>query len=589
MLPTQFYENQFNQAVLQIEKDLKKVRLFTFLRLFIFIVLSIVLYFSWGNSLLFIGVSFSGIALFLFVVSHSVDAKLALEKSKQLKTINENELKALQGDLSAFDSGNEFQDGLHAFSNDLDFFASKGMFSFLNRTTSPLGKRKLADLLLNGSIAPGKINKVITALQSEMVWTQNFRVSGSLSSRESGSHRSLGDWTKRVFTNPSWATWATWLIPIVSIPALILFNLDLISGLIFSLVLVASILPTGKLLKETNQVAEQLSQHEAKVSMLMEQIESLKKIQSQTPEISEIQAFFYRNEKNAADALKHWMKIQKRMELRANIVISIPLNLFLAWDLRQRLALENWKNNYAVDAEIWENKLAELESYISGATFLFNAPSSTFATFNETNSVEIHGLIHPLLSAKKAVKNNVSITENHQFMILTGPNMAGKSTYLRSIGLTFVLANAGFPITADSVSIPKVKIYSSMRTSDDLSNESSYFHAELMRLKFIMTAIEKGEPIFILLDEILKGTNSKDKAEGSKKFLQKLQRLGTKGIIATHDLSLCELENEHPAFINGCFDSIIEGENLSFDYTWKPGICKNMNASFLLHQLKLVD
>ena len=128
-----------------------------------------------------------------------------------------------------------------------------------------------------------------------------------------------------------------------------------------------------------------------------------------------------------------------------------------------------------------------------------------------------------------------------------------------------------------------------MRTSDDLSNESSYFHAELTRLKFIMNALESEQRIFILLDEILKGTNSKDKEEGSKKFLEKLQRMGAKGIIATHDLSLCELSNEHPAFSNGYFDSIIENENLYFDYTWRKGVCQNMNASFLLKQMNLVD
>jgi DNA mismatch repair ATPase MutS len=152
-----------------------------------------------------------------------------------------------------------------------------------------------------------------------------------------------------------------------------------------------------------------------------------------------------------------------------------------------------------------------------------------------------------------------------------------------------VLSNAGFPVFAKLAKIPKVKLYSSMRTSDDLSNESSYFHAELTRLRFIMDALNQNQAIFILLDEILKGTNSKDKEEGSKKFLKKLQSKGAKGIIATHDLSLCELSIDNKVFTNACFDSTIEGEDLFFDYTLKSGICKNMNASFLLKKMKLVD
>ena len=179
--------------------------------------------------------------------------------------------------------------------------------------------------------------------------------------------------------------------------------------------------------------------------------------------------------------------------------------------------------------------------------------------------------------------------DNEQFIVLTGPNMAGKSTYLRSLGLAIICANAGLPILATSCKLPKVKLFTSMRTSDDLTVESSYFHAELMRLRFIVDEIEKGEKVFIILDEILKGTNSKDKEIGSALFLQKLKRLKTKGIIATHDLSLCVLEDSDKAFKNMYFDSIIDGDKLSFDYKINKGICQNMNASFLLKQMKLVD
>ena len=211
------------------------------------------------------------------------------------------------------------------------------------------------------------------------------------------------------------------------------------------------------------------------------------------------------------------------------------------------------------------------------------------ASYNDDDRIEIRGLVHPLIKKEKVVSNEVYFSDTNRFMILTGPNMAGKSTYLRGLGLLFVLANAGFPVFAESACIPVLKLYSSMRTADDLSNESSYFHAELTRLKYIMTRIEDGEQVFVLLDEILKGTNSKDKEEGSRKFLKKLRRMGARGVIATHDLALCTLPEEDSVFYNSCFDSIIEGEDLSFDYKLREGVCQNMNASFLLKKIELVD
>ena len=127
-----------------------------------------------------------------------------------------------------------------------------------------------------------------------------------------------------------------------------------------------------------------------------------------------------------------------------------------------------------------------------------------------------------------------------------------------------------------------------MRTTDDLSDESSYFHAELIRLRFIMDAIERGENIFIILDEILKGTNSKDKEKGSTQFLEKLVGINAKGIIATHDLKLTELAEQKEAIFNLYFDTTIEGDEIDFDYKLRAGVAKNMNASFLLEKMKLV-
>ncbi len=193
---------------------------------------------------------------------------------------------------------------------------------------------------------------------------------------------------------------------------------------------------------------------------------------------------------------------------------------------------------------------------------------------------------HPLLKKPKRIDSDLMI-DNKQFFIITGANMAGKSTFLRTVSLHIVMANVGLPVCAKASQYTPIKLITSMRTNDSLDDESSYFFAELKRLKYIVDAI-KNEPYFIVLDEILKGTNSTDKAIGSKKFVEKLVASNATGIIATHDLSLCVIEKEHEEVKNYYFDAEIINDELYFDYTLKVGICKNMNASFLLKKMDIV-
>jgi DNA mismatch repair ATPase MutS len=184
------------------------------------------------------------------------------------------------------------------------------------------------------------------------------------------------------------------------------------------------------------------------------------------------------------------------------------------------------------------------------------------------------------------VANDIEIREQ-EFFIITGANMAGKSTFLRTVSLQMVMANTGLPVCASRVSYSPIKLITSMRTTDSLTKDESYFFSELKRLKFIVSKIE-SDSYFIVLDEILKGTNSVDKAEGSRKFVEKLVESRSTGIIATHDLSLCEISEEEATVKNYYFDAEIINDELHFDYQFRKGICQNMNASFLLKKMGIV-
>ncbi|MFN5417421.1 MAG: MutS-related protein [Flavobacteriia bacterium] len=581
----EFYQKQLPSLNKTLSEAKKKVQVLTFLRLLIFLAIVSFTYFFWGNSLI-VSLSLAvGIALFLIAVSFSVDAKLALEKVKQKIKLIQLEITQIETNQGQFDPGAVFQDPKHAFSYDLDLFTPKGIFAFINRTTSKLGRELLAKNLLYPSLNEEKRKQqqdLIEALSKEMEWMQDFRVSASISSREDAFDKSLAGFGKLEFKNASFVKIAAVLIPIVSISALILNYFNLVPGSISGLIITLSLLPTTRLLKETNMWSNAVSGYQSKIKIVMDQLILLKSL--------DIDGLGKAHLTDIEQELKTWVKISRRFDLRLNIVVGIPLNIFFAWDIQQRLALEKWSNKNKTKLQEWEHELAQIEVLISAATLRFNHASETiYPNFTNSNSYNCIALAHPMIPVLKRVTNDFILSSEQHFVILTGPNMAGKSTFLRSLGMNIVFANAGFPVFAEHFEIPELNLFSSMRTSDDLSQESSYFHAELTRLKFIQENMQTDKQSFVLLDEILKGTNSKDKEEGSKKFLQKMKRIGAKGIIATHDLSLCVLSNEDTAFVNFYFDSTISNNELSFDYKMKNGICQNMNASFLLQKMNLVD
>ena len=581
----------YTNRITELNQDLKavqsKYRLFTFLRLLFFLLAGNSFFVFWGSILLLPSfVVFFG--LFLYVVHLSVDAKYKRDKIMALISINENELKVLDGDWSMFEDGSEFRNGKHPFTLDMDIFGKKSVFQLVNRTVSIQGKEKLATTLSEGSSTIDLNTICITDLSNEITWCQEFMSEGLV--RKGEKQASLKELSKLDIQLSSTFKFLRFFLPIIAFSAIVLLSIGMISSSVFAAILAINLAVVAQGLKRTNSVANSLTHQSERVKVILKQLELYIDLTVKNELFKKEQDQLLNEGVGVLHEVRELDKIMGRFDVRINFLVGILLNFLFAWDFQIVNQLKKWLDKNAYQIENWENKLAEIEVWISGAIYKYNHPTSTFTTIIADNEpIEIIELSHPFVNQVKSVKNDVYLSNHENFIIITGPNMAGKSTYLRSLGLTFVFANAGFPILAKSCKLPLLKLYSSMRTSDDLTVESSYFHAELIRLRFIMDAIEKGEKVFIILDEILKGTNSKDKEIGSAKFLQKLKRLNAKGIIATHDLSLCDLAKEDTSFKNMYFDSTIEGDNLSFDYRINEGVCKNMNASFLLKQMKLVD
>jgi DNA mismatch repair ATPase MutS len=303
--------------------------------------------------------------------------------------------------------------------------------------------------------------------------------------------------------------------------------------------------------------------------------------------LQEKQAMLGNNGAGSQRQIRLLSKILNRFDYRYNPLVFIPLNMLLLWDLQQMLGLQDWKKRNANSIPQWLNVLGNMEAISSLANLHYNEPSWAMPAFTAVPGVfDSRQLGHPLIPSAKRVCSSFTTEDKGRINVITGSNMAGKSTFLRSVGLAIVLANAGGPVCADSLTLSHCRLMSSMRIADNLEENTSTFYAELKKLKSIIAAVNAHEPVFLLLDEILRGTNSHDRQTGSKALVLQMLKQDAVGIIATHDLSLAELSNAHPEGIrNYHFDVQVDGEELYFDYQLKTGVCTSLNASLLMKKI----
>ena len=278
-----------------------------------------------------------------------------------------------------------------------------------------------------------------------------------------------------------------------------------------------------------------------------------------------------------------------------HLVAELRLHFFfegiMGWQIIQLFRMKKWKRQYKNSIVQWFEMIGQFDAIISLSLFADKHPDYIFPTISDKKG-ECLGkyLGNPLIVNKTCVTNDLEINNQGSFLIVTGANMAGKSTYIRTIGLNLVLAEMGLPVFAKELSFYPAQLIASLKTSDSLSKNESYFFAELKKLKNIIDRLNNNETLFILLDEILKGTNSIDKLKGSEAFLEKVINYNANGIIATHDIKLGELEKKYPVYIqNFHFSSEIRNDKLFFDYKLKKGIVPEFNATYLMKKMGIIN
>ncbi len=589
--PSSYYESRLSSLGQKMSQLKSLARMWVVLRLTAFLMVSVTLYFFYNIGPLIVPIVVAELIVFIFFVRKSANNKEEINFVKNLIFINREELNALQGHYSAFGNGEEWKNPHHAFTYDFDIFGDQSIFQYLNRSATKNGAALLAQVLQKGVSNITANQEAVEELCAHQDWSQRFRARGMENEKESPLRPSISKWGRVEISYPPVYKILRYLLPVLGFTLFGAYYFDLLSGVEFMIYSIPVMLPVMQRVKKTNKLSLEMEQLERTVSAMQHQLAIMNEVKFTSQQLSQLQEELLKSNINASGELKELAAYCKRIGQRNNVLVGILLNYFLAWDIQLTVQIDQWKTRNVDFLESWESALYKMEVYISGANFRINNYSSTTypAIHKDINkAIEIKELGHPLIAENVRISNNFELKSGKQFSIITGPNMAGKSTFLRSVGVNLMLAKAGFPVMAKAFQFPDVLLYSSMRTSDDLNAETSYFHAELSRLRFITDAIEKrNESVFIVLDEILKGTNSKDKEEGSALFLKKLCDLGAKGIIATHDLKLTELSNSDQRLVNLYFDSTISGDEMNFDYKIRAGVAQNMNASFLLKRMGL--
>lgn len=594
MSPQEFYQKNIIQYTKQLKQIKQRRNLITLGKLFTFVSAVIQIYWIITTHSLALIFPIGAISLFIFLTFLDNRIVRKLQLTEQLIRINQQETEYLEGKLDSFPKGLEYLNPQHSYAVDLDLFGEDSLFQHLNRTVTTEGTHLLANWLLHLTQIPDIIlqrQQAVEELTMRTKWCQQFRAAGQFQPAQKIDHTILYQWQKEpsFFVHFQRTRLLIYLFNSVTIISWIVVAFQLLpwsTGLVISLL---QLILLTLFLKKINAYHRKLDRFLGTISHYATLVRFIDQQKFTSSYLSTLKNTLSSPKHNAPQALAILNKIQEGLDQRGNILTAFVLNGLYLRDLHLILRLDRWKSKYGNYINKWITAISEMDSLISMANYHFNHPTYTKPEISKTSLLNAREAGHPLLKGKHKVTNDFSIASLHQLFIVTGANMAGKSTFLRTIGINLVLAQSGNVVFSSHFSFQPMALFTSMRTTDNLAKNTSYFHAELLRLKLLTETAKKEERTFIILDEMLKGTNSTDKLNGSLAFLRKLLSYPVSGLIATHDLALGELALSHPSnFQNVCFEITHQDGNIVYDYKLHPGITTNMNATILLKQMGLI-
>ncbi|MDD2307557.1 MAG: hypothetical protein PHP53_22835 [Prolixibacteraceae bacterium] len=578
------------QSLANKKKD--QLRFIAMARLISFVgILPAWFYLSPINEILAATISVVLLVAFFLLIKKFIQAEKQLFYYQCLFKINRDEISALNRDLSSFDSGKEFIDPHHDYSYDLDLFGIGSLFQFLNRTVTKQGKNQLATLLKQSHRTSEEIRSrqdAIQELAEDISWRQDFMAKGM----ESDGNKDHYNESIDEVIGLKYIHFLKYLLIILPALTIVLIGLSIaeidthsfyrlallaqwtIIGLYFKTILKfhQKFESQGKLLRRYAEMLRQIEGFNFKSSYLLSLKEKLS-----------------HQGKTASTITSELQKILDQFDYSKNLLVGFVLDSIFLWDIGCLVKLNKWQQDYAGVLPRWFEVIAEIDALTSLSNCNYNHPAWVIPEVSpNTFAFNAKGMGHPLIDESRCVSNSFQILNEEKIVIITGANMAGKSTFLRTVGVNLILASNGSKVCAESFEFSPIRIYTNMRTSDNLMNDESYFYAELLRLQSMLTLLRNGENLFVILDEMLKGTNSVDKLNGSKELIHQLISLKTHGIVATHDLGLTELAQTIPAIKNQCFEVQLNNDELNFDYKLTNGVTRTMNATFLMKKMGII-
>lgn len=587
------YQSQIDKYQSMAESYSRKSNQWSIIRLlsFIIFIALIILLFQYN---IWIGIASLYIFGFLFVriVRQHNDITSKRDLYQRIVSINQDEIKFLIDNYTDFDRGERYKNSIHPYSADLDLFGERSLFQLIVRANTIYGKDRLAERLTNPSNIDTILEnqKAITELEQRLDWRQSFFASEIKHNDKDLKKDKIEEW---LAMDNAWIDNAvikllSFAVPIISIlMAVYLFsNYGFFPGL-------ASLIPGALVLKkyyskisETQDLVKEnlkfLTQYNGLFHMIEQadfEAEKLKSIQSQ----------LIIGTNGVSKKLKTLDWYLDQLDMKFN-VFGMLFNVISLWDLHFMRLLNNWKKENGDNLQNWLGALGEMEFLCSLANLSYNNPEWCFPNINnETHLIKCEEVGHPLIHRNTRIGNTIDLPTVQHIKLITGSNMGGKSTFLRSVGLNLILSYTGSKVCATRFEAPILSVISSMRTNDALKENTSGFYAELKKLKQIVDAVtdEKGETKhYFLIDEVLKGTNSNDRHEGSKALIKQLLNHNGAGLISTHDLKLANMESEVEGKLeNKCFEVEVEGDQLIFDYKIKDGVSQSFNATHLMRNM----
>lgn len=535
---------------------------------------------------------FLGLIVFLVTIKFHSQLKYQVKIISNLLEINQKELNYLENQVLDFQDGSEFTNHQHHHSYDLDIFGPNSLYQHLNRTHTFKGSITLSETLVTNFQSNEILEnqKAIDELAQNLSWRQNFEAISQFVSDNEEDYRFFSNWSEmNVHKIPNLIVLASYFLPILLVGTALYGWIQGVSVMnylvgIFLLNLILSFSQLKKIKREIEN-SDRIDEITKGYGILLEEIEN----QSfSSLKLNHLKSKIQLENQKASESIRQLSRLFSDLNNIQNVFGAILLNGTIFYHTHRLRAYYQWKIQNSCQLKNWLEVIGEFEALNSLGNFAYNNPAYVFPKLNSDLNIEFQELGHPLIASSKRVNNDISFIKK-PFTILTGSNMSGKSTFLRTLGINMVLAGIGSVVCAKQANVHPLQVLVSMRQSDSLSDSESYFFAEVKRLKELMEAL-KFQPSFVLLDEILRGTNSDDKQSGTMGVIRKLMAENAIGMIATHDIEVCKMEMEYPnEIINRCFEVEIVNDELVFDYKLRDGICQNKSATFLMKKMQIID